>query len=219
MTQSKYRVVAAGCGGMANLWLDYAAGNDRIEIVGLVDVVEANARAMAEKRGLRVPVFANVAEAIEKTGADPVSVYCHEFNPPGSWYAGNASAVCVFEMSDGSVFTYRGSWCSEGFNTSWESDWRIIGSKGTARWDGFSAPVAEVVDEDKAGGFASQMKSARMPEPWVGREGHHGCLDEMFAALEEGRPAETDCRDNLKSVAMVFGAVESALKGEKVRLG
>lgn len=340
MIQSKYRVVAAGCGGMANLWLDYAAGNDRIEIVGLVDVVEANARAMAAKRGLRVPVFANVAEAIEKTGADllfdvtvpsshkevastalrlgchvfgekpmaesladakeivriaeasgkryavmqnrrylkhirplrdflaaggigkigavhadffigahfggfrdamahpllvdmaihtfdqarfltgadPVSVYCHEFNPPGSWYAGNASAVCVFEMSDGSVFTYRGSWCSEGFNTSWESDWRIIGGKGTARWDGFSAPVAEVVDENKAGGFASQMKSARMPEPWTGREGHYGCLDEMFAALAEGRPAETDCRDNLKSAAMVFGAVESALKGEKIRL-
>ena len=25
-------------------------------------------------------------------GADPVSVYCHEFNPAGSWYAGASSA-------------------------------------------------------------------------------------------------------------------------------
>ena len=39
------------------------------------------------------------------TGADPVSVYCHEYNPPGSWYKGNASAIAIFEMSDGSVFT------------------------------------------------------------------------------------------------------------------
>jgi predicted dehydrogenase len=37
-------------------------------------------------------------------GAAPVSVYCHEFNPPGSWYQGNAAAICIFEMSDGSVF-------------------------------------------------------------------------------------------------------------------
>jgi predicted dehydrogenase len=35
------------------------------------------------------------------TEANPVSVYCHEFNPPGSWYKGNASVICIFEMSDG----------------------------------------------------------------------------------------------------------------------
>src|SRR5690606_19566584 len=87
------------------------------------------------------------------SGADPVSVYCHEYNPPGSWYAGNASAVCIFEMSDGSLFTYRGSWCAEGFPTSWESDWRATGSRGTARWDGRSMPAAEIVDESGEQGF------------------------------------------------------------------
>ena len=29
------------------------------------------------------------------TGADPVSVYCHEFNPPGSWYK-EMQPRCVF---------------------------------------------------------------------------------------------------------------------------
>ncbi|GIO29598.1 hypothetical protein J2TS6_07390 [Paenibacillus albilobatus] len=72
-------------------------------------------------------------------GADPVSVYCHEFNPTGSWYQGNAAAICIYEMSDGSVFCYRGSWCAEGASTSWESDWRITGEKGTAIWDGIGA--------------------------------------------------------------------------------
>src|SRR5690554_3094062 len=79
------------------------------------------------------------------TGADPVSVYCHEFNPAGSWYEGNASAICIFEMSDGSVFNYRGSWCAEGVRTSWESSWRVNGTKGTAIWDGTEAPYCEVV--------------------------------------------------------------------------
>jgi predicted dehydrogenase len=48
------------------------------------------------------------------SGADPVAVYCHEWNPAGSWYAHGASAVATFEMSNGIVYTYRGSWCAEG---------------------------------------------------------------------------------------------------------
>ena len=33
-------------------------------------------------------------------GSDAVSVYCHEFNPAGSWYKGNAAAVCIFEFAE-----------------------------------------------------------------------------------------------------------------------
>lgn len=155
------------------------------------------------------------------SGANPVSVYCHEFNPTGSWYAGNASAICIFEMSDGSVFNYRGSWCAEGAPTSWEAQWRIVGDKGTAIWDGHGESYAEVVApgpqegkfirdyiriDPKAGAFEGAAK------------GHNGCLDEMFLALEEGRLAETDCRDNRYSMAMVLGALESAKTGRKVML-
>ncbi|MBB6730959.1 Gfo/Idh/MocA family protein [Cohnella zeiphila] len=152
------------------------------------------------------------------TGADPVSVYCHEFNPPGSWYAGNASAVCIFEMSDGSVFCYRGSWCAEGAPTSWESDWRITGERGTALWDGTNAPYAEVVAAEQDGKFIRENARVEAEFDWTGREGHAGCLDEMLAALASGRPAETDCRDNVHSIAMVLGAIESAKTGKKIWL-
>ena len=69
-------------------------------------------------------------------GKKPLAVYCHETNPKGSWYRHGASANAIFEFDDGAVFTYRGSWCAEGANTSWESRWRIVGSKGTILWDG-----------------------------------------------------------------------------------
>jgi len=153
------------------------------------------------------------------TGADPVSVYCHEFNPPGSWYAGNASAVCIFEMSDGSVFTYRGSWCAEGAPTSWESHWRINGERGTAIWDGKNAPYAEVIGAGhQSGKFSYEYERVEASLNWQGRSGHEGCFDEMFAALKEGRPAETDCRDNIKSMSMVLGAIDSAKSGCKISL-
>jgi predicted dehydrogenase len=337
---TKHRVVVAGCGGMSNTWLDYAAEREDVEIVALVDIYEESAKAMAEKRGLQVSTFTDLAQAIVSTdanlvfdvtipeshklivttslnhgcnvfgekpmaasideanglvqlaketgknyaimqnrrylklmrsyrsiiesgsigrvgsthadffigahfggfrdlmdsplildmaihtfdqarfliGADPVSVYSHEFNPPGSWYKGNASAICIFEMSDGSVFTYQGSWCAEGYPTSWEANWRIIGNKGTAVWDGTNTPAYQSVDDSLPTGFHSQFKQQEGAVTWAGREGHWGCLDEMFASLAESRLAETSCFDNIKSTAMVFGAIESAKLGKKISL-
>ncbi len=152
------------------------------------------------------------------TGADPVSVYCQEFNPAGSWYKGNAAAVCIFELSDGSVLNYRGSWCAEGVPTSWESSWRINGSKGTAMWDGDNKPYAEIVIPSKEQKWINDYEKIEASYTWKGQEGHHGCLDEMFQAFINGRKAETDCRDNIKSMAMVFGALESSKKGEKIKI-
>ncbi len=88
--------------------------------------------------------------------ADPVAVYCDEFNPPWSWYRGNASSTVIFEMSGGLRYTYRGSWCAEGRATSWEAEWRAVGPNGTATWDGHVAPVADIVVE--GGSFLSRTE-------------------------------------------------------------
>lgn len=151
-------------------------------------------------------------------GGDPISVYCQEFSPPGSWYAGAAAASCIFEFENSQVFTYNGSWCAEGAPTSWEAEWRVMGSAGTAIWDGTQPPYAEVVADVRQQGFLRDARRIEAQSDWTGREGHFGCLDEMFAALAAGRPAETDCTDNIHSMAMVFGALESARRGEKVLL-
>ncbi|MEH7481834.1 Gfo/Idh/MocA family oxidoreductase [Neobacillus drentensis] len=334
----KHRIVVAGCGEMSNTWIDYANNRDNTEIVGFVDVNIDAAQGMAKRKGLSVPAYNDLSQAIFETkanlvfdvtipsahkeivttalkagchvfgekpmaesmedardvlqyaqyygknytvmqnrrylkkiralqnllannaigtvgsvhadfflgphfggfrdvmdnplildmaihtfdqarliiGSDPVSVYCHEYNPPGSWYKGNASAMCIFEMSNGIVFTYRGSWCAEGLNTSWEADWRVTGSKGSIRWDGINLPICEVIDESQPKDFISKVKSIEVPYKWEGQEGHWGCFDEMFSSLEENRMAETDCRDNIKSMAMVFGAIESGKKMKKI---
>ena len=69
-------------------------------------------------------------------GATPEAVYCREGNPAGSWYAHGASADAIFELPDGAAIVYRGSWCAEGLQTSWEAAWRIVGTRGTVTWDG-----------------------------------------------------------------------------------
>lgn len=151
-------------------------------------------------------------------GADPLAVYCHEWNPAGSWYAQDASAVAIFEMSEGVVFTYRGSWCAEGLHTTWESDWRIVGAEGSVRWDGADGFQAEVVVE--RGGFFSTVRSVELPPPPddARNGGHAGAIREFVDCVRTGATPETIAADNIKSLAMVFGAIESAESKTRVEL-
>lgn len=150
--------------------------------------------------------------------ADPAAVYAHEWNPAGSWYDHDASAVAVFEMRGGMVYTYRGSWCAEGLNTTWESDWRIIGTEGSVRWDGATGFQAETVKG--RGGFRSDMQPVELPAVDLPEKtgGHAGCIRDFVRCIRTGETPETICTDNIKSLAMVFGAIESADTGVRVTI-
>jgi predicted dehydrogenase len=157
------------------------------------------------------------------TDADPLAVYCHEWNPAGSWYDHDASAVAVFEMATdasagGIVYTYRGSWCAEGLNTTWECDWRLIGQKGSLAWDGATGIRGQVVA--KEGGFRSELADLVVPESDPGEKvgGHVGNIREFLRCVREGAVPETTAQDNIKSLAMVFGAIESAETGKRVEI-
>lgn len=150
------------------------------------------------------------------TGKDALSALAHEWNPPGSWYDHDASAVAIFEMTDNVVFCYRGSWCAEGLGTPWEAAWRIVGDKGTVLWDGAHVFRAQAVAG--GAGFEREIKDVQVaydkddPAP----KGHAGCLYDMLDCLKTGRTPQTVCTDNIRSLAMVHAAIESAAKGRKV---
>ncbi|MFB3879616.1 MAG: Gfo/Idh/MocA family protein [Armatimonadota bacterium] len=149
-------------------------------------------------------------------GADPVAVYAKEFNPKGSWYKGDVAASCVFEMADGIIFTYRGSWCAEGLHTSWNGDWRFVGSEGTLVYEHDNDPKAQVVAGDT--GFHRPLKDVPVPAPEMEATGMHGALREMLRFLRTGELPQTECHDNIKSLAMCFAAIESARSGRRVRV-
>ncbi len=149
------------------------------------------------------------------SGSDPLAVYCHEWNPAGSWYDHDASAHGIFEMSGGLVLNYRGSWCCEGLNTTWECDWRIIGEKGCVKWNGGGGFQAQVVKQ--AGGFFSDMETVEVPILADAKSGGHaGNIREFLDCVLNGGTPETTAADNIKSLAMVFGAIESAESGRRV---
>ena len=51
-----------------------------------------------------------------------------------------------------------------------------------------------------------------------GGQGQNPVLREFVAAIEEGRTPECNAADNLKSMAMVFAAVKSAMEGREVSI-
>lgn len=148
-------------------------------------------------------------------GCDPRTVFCKEFNPKGSWYRHGASAVAIFTMSNGAVFTYRGSWCAEGFPTSWECDWRAIGTRGTAKWVNSDVTGVRVVGTD---GFSRVCEDLQIPVPDIALSGHAGIIDEFIRCVKTGGTPQTVCDDNIKSLAMVEGAIRSAESGLEVQV-
>jgi predicted dehydrogenase len=147
-------------------------------------------------------------------GVNPVAVYAKEFNPHGSWYKGDVAASCIFEMSDGVIFTYRGSWCAEGCHTSWNGDWRFIGDKGTLLCEKDQPPTGQVVASQE--GFCRALKDAKVAASRLKYGGMHGALREMLRFLRTGRTPQTECHDNIRSLAMVFSVIESSQKGTRV---
>jgi predicted dehydrogenase len=155
------------------------------------------------------------------TGLEATRVYCREWDPPSSWYRQGASAAAIFEMSGGVVFSYRGSWCADGLRTSWEGSWRILGERGSLAWDGLDSIRAEAIENGPRDGLFAPTKPAEVPalDPSDRVGGHLGVLQDFLAAVEGGPRPETAGRDNLKSLAMVFGAVASAEAGRPVDIG
>jgi predicted dehydrogenase len=130
------------------------------------------------------------------TGADPVSVYCESFDPPWSWFAGPAAATAVFEMADGSRFTFIGNWAAPTDETSWTGRWHAMGELGIATWDGEETGEAD-------------------PERFLGLE---ASLADFVDALRTGRIPSGDCHRNVRSLAMCHAAVESAATGAPVAI-
>jgi predicted dehydrogenase len=139
--------------------------------------------------------------------SEPLSVYCDSYNPGWSWYAGDAATTAIFEFEGGIRYTFTGSWCSPGLETSWNGSWRVSGSRGSATWDGETMPTVDI-----AVGSVKQNDRDLI----AGRETIAGSLDEFIDSLRSGRTPSGEVHSNVLSLAMVEAAVDSAQSGQRV---
>ena len=142
---------------------------------------------------------------------DPTSIQAITWNQPWGWHAGDACHAIVLKYGSGLVATHVTVGCDVGAQTSWNGDWHIAGPNGSIDWD-------------KQGTWYSHLHrteekvNRRAVEHVNVKAGEQAMMDEFFAAIAENRAPECSAQDNLKSLAMVFAAIQSAKEGRVVEL-
>jgi predicted dehydrogenase len=136
----------------------------------------------------------------------------------GSWYRGDAAATAIFEMSDGIVFNYRGSWCAEGCHTSWNGDWRIVGTRGTIVMEQDRPPQGQRVKDLAQNAFNLDLEEVAADPVEINGKNIAGSLNEFLDYLDGGVVPQGECHDNIRSLAMVFAAIESSKRKERVTI-
>ena len=144
------------------------------------------------------------------SGADALTVQALEWSSPTSWMSGAAGATAAFELSNGCVFSYRGSWVAEGAPTSYDGAWRVGGTRGTLTWDGAEHLRLETVKRPDGPYEAGITHQANEPITSGDTTGHAKGLASILDALQARRTPETVAHDNLLSLAMVEAAVRSS---------
>ena len=144
-------------------------------------------------------------------GADCACIAAVEWNPAWSSSAGEFCALCMMRMTNGVAATYEGNataageqnpWRRESYRAEFENGSIVVGAD----------QVVRIHRHRRGSGVLTQEINA---PPQV-REGHAAILADFLNWLDDGPAPPTTLEDNLRSAAMVFGAIESARIGQLV---
>jgi predicted dehydrogenase len=145
-------------------------------------------------------------------GIEPDTVRARSWNPSWSRFSGNAACLIELDEGDRVRVVYTGSWSALGRHTTWDGDWEIQGTRGSIRWADNRVEIrfASLFDTVFLAGALERDGIMEVGLDRVAAEERGGSLAEFADALRTGRVPETNADDNLRSLALVLGAVQSA---------
>lgn len=154
----------------------------------------------------------------DMAGNQVETIFCHTWNPPYSEFTGDPNAVVQLVMKNGTTVTYEGlNTTATTLNGWWAEHIRANGEKETLVLD--DATLRRLPYERDAEGClgATSFDSGELLDLEDGDKWGNTLLIEQFVDwCEGGEPMETNARDNLQAMALVFAAIESAETSESV---
>ncbi len=152
--------------------------------------------------------------------SDVAEISARSWNPPWSWFKGDASAAATLRFENGVRASYSASWCSQALPTSWNANWRFECEKGVMRVEHDVVTVEDLSQvSDRRGAPANGHRERRLiPLLEMAREGQDFLLHEFYEALAKGKPAATSAQDNIRTIEFVFGVVRACDSGQAVKL-
>ena len=145
-------------------------------------------------------------------GRDPVSVWAETWNAPWSRFKGDVFAFARFRFEGDLPVMYYGNKVSRGNITDWYGEITAEAEHGTLTVDyprlyitrlGASYQCTRGPQEDIMRATDDRPSGAT----------NHAVFEEFYAAINEGRQAESSIEDNLKSMAMVTATIDAARTG------
>ena len=137
---------------------------------------------------------------------DAKRVAAYTWNPGWSPYAGDPVAAVLILMEGGIPILYEATVAGRGVPTGWNGWWRVECEEGALVYEGQEVLIRHSDDPPQ-----------EVPLMEMDFESQDYLLRDFLVCLREGREAETSGRDNLRSLAMVFAARDSAHKGMRPR--
>lgn len=139
-------------------------------------------------------------------GQEPTRVICQTWNPPWSNFTEPAEAAAIITFNNGTVVNYRGSWVHPGPQTSWSGEWHMECAGGEISWSSRNNTLPDSITIRPLG---KRIRYIKLPAyPLTDR---HGSLNAFLQAIQNGQEPESSGRDNLKTLALMFTAIESSL--------
>lgn len=144
------------------------------------------------------------------TGYDAVNVTARSWNPYWSNYRGDCSSTVLFEMQQDVHVLYNASWCAKGDFCGWNANWQIECEHGTLIHENDRIDIVWI------DGLYTPARRETVPleSPPLSNQAY--VLDEFLRAIRDGSRPATVAEDNIKSLSMVFSAVEAMQKGYTV---
>jgi len=135
------------------------------------------------------------------SGADCAYIAGWDWNPEWSSFDGESSGHFLGKMTNGVIVNYEGNCNEAAVENSWHREYYRAECEGGA----------VTVDRDLVVRTWEKLPSGlRMEEVPLLRpryEGHLAIIDQFLTWLEGGAPPPTVLEDNIKSAAMLFGAI------------
>jgi predicted dehydrogenase len=143
------------------------------------------------------------------TGQEVVSIYARGWRAPDSPYEHDPSIAATMTLSGDATVLYEGDWATRGPETSWNGDWELVGERGRLHWTGSPADIMDSVLILQPHG----EEPRNLPVLELEVSDRAASLAAFREAVTTGHEPETSARDNIRSLAIVLGCVESIESG------
>ena len=150
-------------------------------------------------------------------GAKCDTIFAQTWNPSWGEFAGDSQGLVMMHFENGARGFYEGAktnavglngWGQEYFRAECEKATLILGHRQIER-----LAHVEGAHTYKAEGEGERVPLLEQPK-WT----NFWLIEKFVRWLDGGEPMETNVEDNLQSVALIFGAVESSRTGAPVKV-